>query len=156
MGISEAREHLKKFGKDTDIIELTLSSATVELAAKALGTEESRIAKSLSFGVGEKAVLIVTAGNMKIDNKKFKEEFGCKPTMLSAEEVGKRIGHPIGGVCPFGVNTEVEVYLDISMRQYDYVFPACGSHNSAIKLTCDELQEVSFSKKWIDVCKEKT
>ncbi len=155
MGITEAREHLKKFGKDHEILELGVSSATVELAAKALGTDEHRIAKTLSFRVADKAVIVVTAGNMKIDNGKFKEEFGSKASMLSSDEVSRMIGHEIGGVCPFGIRKDVDVYLDISMRQYDYIYPACGSQNSAIRLTCDELQEISLSKKWIDVCKEK-
>ncbi len=102
-----------------------------------------------------KAIIIVTAGNMKIDNKKYKNEFGCKGKMLSAEEVKQMIGHEIGGVCPFGIHENVEVYLDISLQNYDYIYPACGSSNSAIKMNCDELESVSRSKKWIDVCKEK-
>jgi len=155
MSLETARAHLKKFGKDQDIIELGLSSATVELAALALGTQECRIAKSLSFGNAERALLVVTAGDMRIDNQKFRQEFGFKASMLDADAVDRRIGHAIGGVCPFGVNPEVEVYLDISLQAYDFVYPACGSHNSAIKLSCAELQTISRSQKWIDVCKPK-
>jgi prolyl-tRNA editing enzyme YbaK/EbsC (Cys-tRNA(Pro) deacylase) len=155
MSIETAREYLKQWNRDTDIIEFNVSSATVELAAKALGTEEARIAKTLSFKRDGKAILVVTAGNMKIDNRKYKNEFGCKANMLSPEEVKEMVGHEIGGVCPFGTKGEVEVYLDCSLKNFDYIYPACGSANSAIKMTYSELEGIAKAKKWVDVCKEK-
>ncbi|HUW71252.1 MAG TPA: YbaK/EbsC family protein [bacterium] len=155
MGIFEAREHLKKFNRDLNIIEFSESSATVELAAKALNTEEYRIAKTLSFLVEDDAILIVTAGNMKIDNKKYRDEFKCKAKMLNPIEVQEKVGHAIGGVCPFGIVKNVKIYLDESLKQYDYIYPACGSSNSAIKLTCNELEMIINNSKWINVCKEK-
>jgi prolyl-tRNA editing enzyme YbaK/EbsC (Cys-tRNA(Pro) deacylase) len=155
MSIERVREFFKVWGKDKDIIEFDVSSATVELAAKALNTEEERIAKTLSFIKDGVPILIVTAGNMKIDNKKYKKEYGCKAHMLSVNEVKESIGHEIGGVCPFGVNKNVQVYLDVSLKNYDFVYPACGSSNSAIKLNCNELEEMSRPVKWVDVCKEK-
>ena len=124
MSIDKAREHLKLWNREKDIIEFDASSATVELAAKALNTEESRIAKTLSFKVKDRATLIVTAGNMKIDNRKYKDEYGCKAVMLSPEEVKEIVGHEIGGVCPFGIKNGVEVYLDVSLKNYDFIYPA--------------------------------
>ena len=155
MSIDKAREHLKLWNRENDIIEFDASSATVELAAKALHTEESRIAKTLSFKVKDRAILIVTAGNVKIDNRKYKDEFGCKAVMLSAEEVKDMVGHEIGGVCPFGIKDDVDVYLDVSLKNYDFVYPACGSSNSGIKMRHDELETISRAKKWVDVCKDK-
>ncbi len=155
MSIETAREYLKQWNRDTNIIEFNVSSATVELAAKALGTEEARIAKTLSFMRDGEAILVVTAGNMRIDNRKYKAEFGCKAIMLSPEEMREMVGHEIGGVCPFGIKSEVEVYLDCSLKNYDYVYPACGSANSAIKMKYDELEKIAKAKKWVDVCKEK-
>lgn len=155
MSIDRARDHLRRWGRHDDVVEFDVSSATVQLAAKALATEESRIAKSLSFKVGDKAILVVTAGNMKIDGKKFKAAFGGKPAMLPPEEVLPRIGHDIGGVCPFGVNPDVDVFLDVSLKNHDYVYPACGSSNSAIKMTAAELEETSQAKRWVDVSKPK-
>ena len=155
MGLSEAREYLRRFNRENEIIQFPVSSATVELAAIALNTEESRIAKTLSFLVEEEAILIVTTGNMKIDNKKYKEEFNCKAKMLNPIEVKEKIGHEIGGVCPFGVMENVKIYLDESLKQFDYVYPACGSSNSAIKLNYKELEILIKNEKWIDVCKEK-
>lgn len=155
MGLDEAKKYLKTWNKDSDVIEFGVSSATVELAAKALNTDEARIAKTLSFMVDGKPVLIVTAGNMKIDNRKYKDEFGCKAVMLSADQVKELVGHEIGGVCPFGVRENVAVFLDIAMRRYDHVFPACGSSNSAIRLDVEELEKIAKAKKWIDVCKER-
>ncbi len=102
-----------------------------------------------------KAILVITAGNMKIDNRKYKNEFGCKAIMLSPEEVREMVGHEIGGVCPFGIKSEVEVYLDYSLKNYDYIYPACGSANSAIKMKYSELEEIPKAKKWVDVCKER-
>lgn len=155
MSIEKAREHLKKWGRDKDIIEFDVSSATVQLAALALNTEESRIAKSISLKGPTGAFLVVTAGDVKIDNQKFKQEFGFKAKMLTANEVKEMVGHEIGGVCPFGIHENVSVFLDDSLKRFDTVFPACGSSNSAIPMTCKELEEISGHVKWVDVCKEK-
>ena len=130
-----------------------MSSATVELAAKALNCEGCRIAKTLSFMAGEQPILVVTAGDAKIDNSKYKAEFGKKAKMLTAEEVLSIIGHEIGGVCPFAVGEGVKIYLDESLKRFSTVFPACGSHNSAIELTISELEKYSNYDKWVDVCK---
>lgn len=156
MSVEEVREYLKKYNKDDDVIEHEVSSATVELAAQAVGVIPARIAKTLSFKnkAEDNAILIVTAGDAKIDNKKFKAEFGHKAKMLTPEEVLEYIGHGIGGVCPFALkNDNVGVYLDISMKRFDTIFPAAGSSNSSIELTCDELEKFSNADKWIDVCK---
>lgn len=153
-------EIVKKYFTDNninkEILEFPVSSATVELAAQAVGVEPARIAKTLSFYTKEKdgAILIVTAGDMKIDNSKFKHFFGMKAKMLSADDVERLTGHAIGGVCPFGNPEHTTVYLDVSMKRFDTVFPAAGSSNSAVELTCDELEQFSGSKEWIDVCKE--
>ena len=153
MSIERVREYFRLWGKEEDILEFHTSSATVELAAAALSVEPGRIAKTLSLKRAEDAILIVTAGDAKIDNSKFKAEYGMKAKMLSPEEVLNYTGHAIGGVCPFGLNNSVEVYLDISLKRFDYVYPACGSSNSAIKLTCAELEKYSQNNKWVDVCK---
>lgn len=153
MSIENAREHLRAWGKEADILEFPVSSATVELAAAALGIEAGRIAKSLSFGIGEEAILVIMAGDVKIDNRKYKDQFGLKARLLSPEEVRELIGHEIGGVCPFGIKAGVEVYLDLSLRRFDFVYPACGSGNSAIKLGLEELEKISRAKSWIDVAK---
>lgn len=153
MSIEKAKDYLQQFGVSDRVREFDVSSATVELAAQALDCEPCRIAKTLSFKVGKKVVLIVTAGDMKIDNPKYKAQFGTKAKMLSRDEAEERIGHAVGGVCPFGVNDGVEVYLDVSMKRFNTVFPACGSSNSAIELTIDELEKYSKSLGWIDVCK---
>jgi Uncharacterized conserved protein len=155
MSIIEARKHLEKFNRENDILEFDESSATVQLAAEVLNVEPGRIAKSISLKNGEGAILIVTAGDTKIDNKKFKAEFGIKAKMLTPEETMEYIGHPVGGVCPFGLKEEVPIFLDESLKRFETVYPACGSSNSAIKLTCDELKEHSESEKWIDVCKSR-
>jgi len=155
MSIYEARKHLEKFNRENDILEFDESSATVQLAAEVLNVEPGRIAKSISLKNGEGAILIVTAGDTKIDNKKFKAEFGIKAKMLTPEETMEYIGHPVGGVCPFGLKEEVPIFLDESLKRFETVYPACGSSNSAIKLTCDELKEHSESEKWIDVCKSR-
>ena len=138
-----------------EILEFPVSSATVELAAQAAGVEPARIAKTLSFYTKEKdaAILIVTAGDMKIDNSKFKHFFGMKAKMLAAEDVERLTGHAIGGVCPFGNPASVKVYLDISMKRFETVFPAAGSGNSAVEMTCEELEQASGALEWIDVCK---
>ena len=153
MSIERVRKYFSSLGIEDRILEFDVSSATVELAAKALNTEGKRIAKTLSFLVGERAVLVVAAGDAKIDNKKFKAFFHTKAKMLSPEQVTELIGHAIGGVCPFAVNNNVEVYLDESLRRFETVFPACGSSNSAIELTIPELEKYSGFKEWIDVCK---
>ena len=156
MSVEKVREFFKQYNKENDIKEHELSSATVELAAQAVGVIPARIAKTLSFKnkEGDNAILIVTAGDAKIDNKKFKVEFGYKAKMLTPEEVLEYIGHEIGGVCPFAIkNNQVKVYLDVSMKRFDTIFPAAGSSNSSIELTCDELERFSHADKWIDVCK---
>ena len=153
MSVESVKEYLKKFGADGKVMEFEESSATVELAAQAVGVEPARIAKTLSFKKDDGCVLIVTAGDAKIDNPKFKQFFSMKAKMLSSDEVLELVGHPVGGVCPFGIKEGVPVYLDISMKRFETVFPACGSGKSAIELTCDELFEYSGAKEWIDVCK---
>ncbi len=153
MSIIEVRNHLKKWNREKDILEFETSSATVELAAKALNVEPARIAKTISLKAGDSAMLIISAGDVKIDNAKFKSEFGFKARMLNPEEVLKFTGHSIGGVCPFGLKNALNVYLEKSLKRFQTIFPACGSSNSAIELSCDELEEYSSSIKWIDVCK---
>ncbi|MDR1975953.1 MAG: YbaK/EbsC family protein [Campylobacteraceae bacterium] len=152
MGIEKVRDFFKEFGEE--IIELKLSSATVELAARALNCEEKRIAKTLAFKAGDKNILIVTAGDAKIDNAKYKGYFKLKAKMLSPQEVLENIGHEIGGVCPFGVNDGVTVYLDDSLKRFDTVFPACGSNNSAIELSIEKLERYAGAKEWVDICKD--
>ena len=153
MSLENAKEHLKKYGLDNKIKEFDVSSATVKEAALALNCKEAEIAKTLSFLVNDKPILIVTAGNRKIDNAKYKSKFNEKAKMIKAFEVESLIGHKVGGVCPFGVNNDVDTYLDISLKDFATVYPACGSSNSAIPLTLKELEEASNYKEWIDVCK---
>lgn len=153
MSIERVREYFSSRGMEDRILEFDVSSATVELAAQALGCEGKRIAKTLSFHVEDRVVLIVAAGDAKIDNPKYKAEFHAKAKMLSFDEAETLIGHAVGGVCPFAVNAGVEVYLDESLKRFETVFPACGSSNSAIELTIPELEEHSGFVKWIDVCK---
>lgn len=154
MSIEKVREYLKQFNREKDIIELEHSSATVQLAAEALGVEPERIAKTLSFEIPEGAILVVAAGDARIDNKKFKSQFGLKAKMLSPEEVIEFTGHAIGGVCPFAIeNKNVKIYLDDSLKRFETVYPACGSGNSAIKLTLDDLEKLCGAVNWIDVCK---
>ncbi len=153
MSIERVKEYFKNKGIENKILEFDVSSATVELAARALGCEGARIAKTLSFHVGERIILIVAAGDTKIDNHKYKEQFGTKAKMLAFDEVEPLIGHGVGGVCPFGVNEGVETYLDESLKRFDTVFPACGSSNSAVELTIKELEEYSETLGWIDVTK---
>lgn len=155
MSLQKASEYLKKFNKDKDILLFDESTATVEEAAKALHVTNNEIAKTLSFDLGEKYILIITAGDYKIDNHKFKETFGVKAKMIDRENVEKIVGHDVGGVCPFGINENIIVYLDESLKKFDYVYPACGTDNSAIKLTNEELFNISNAVKYIDVCKEK-
>lgn len=153
MSIDRVRAYFRSKGMEDRVLEFDVSSATVELAAQALQCEGCRIAKTLSFHVGDKVVLIVSAGDAKIDNKKYKAQFGKKAKMLSYEETEPLIGHPVGGVCPFAVNDGVKVYLDESLKRFETVFPACGSANSAIELTIPELEQYSNADGWVDVCK---
>lgn len=153
MSIVKVKEYFKQYGMEDRILEFEESSATVELAAMAVGCEPARIAKSLSFMVNEKPVLIVAAGDAKIDNSKYKVVFKTKAKMLSRDEVKTLIGHEVGGVCPFGIKDGVNVYLDVSLKRFETVFPAAGSGNSAIELTIPELEKYSDSIGWVDVCK---
>ena len=153
MAIGKVRDYFKRYGIEDRVLEFEVSSATVALAAQALNCEPDRIAKTLSFKVNEDCILIVTAGGAKIDNAKYKAQFHTKAKMLTPEEAIALVGHAVGGVCPFGVNEGVTTYLDVSLKAYQTVFPACGSDNSAIELTIDELEKYSNSKGWIDVCK---
>ena len=155
MSFEKAKKHLEKYGFESRIKEFDTSSATVALAAQALGCEEAHIAKTLSFAVSEeRTVLIVTAGDTKVNNGKFKAFFGVKAKMLAFEEVEAKIGHAVGGVCPFGVNEGVEVYLDESMKRFEKIYPACGSSNSAVELSIEELEKCSEFKSWVDVVVE--
>ncbi len=153
MAIERVKAFFAQYGAADRIREFPVSSATVELAAQALGCEPCRIAKTLSFLVDGRAILVVAAGDAKIDNPKYKARFGTKAKMLTPEEAETLVGHAVGGVCPFGVNEGVTVYLDISLRRFPTVFPACGSANSAIELSIEELERYSGSAAWVDVCK---
>ena len=154
MSIERVRAYFGEFGMEGRILEFPVSSATVELAAQALNCEPARIAKSLSFSVGGAPILVVTAGDARVDNAKFKARFGVKAKMLSREDAEALIGHAVGGVCPFAVKEGVAVYLDASMKRFATVFPACGSSNSAIELTIPELETYSRFADWVDVCKD--
>lgn len=153
MAIDKVREYFKQYHMEDRIREFEVSSATVDLAAAALGCEPKRIAKTLSFLVEDRPILIVAAGDAKVDNPKYKAQFGKKAKMLTPEETETKIGHAVGGVCPFGIAEGVTVYLDVSLKRFDTVFPACGSSNSAIELTIEELEKYSGFAAWIDVCK---
>lgn len=153
MSIAAVREYFAQFGMADQVLEFETSSATVELAAQAIGCAPERIAKTLSFDLGERVALIVCAGDAKVANAKFKACFGTKARMLRADQAEERIGHAVGGVCPFGVKDGCDVYLDESLKRFDYVYPAAGSSNSAIRLTLDELREVTPGSRWVDVCK---
>lgn len=153
MAIESVREYFRKYGLEGRIQEFNVSSATVSLAAEALNCEEKRIAKSLAFMVDDNVILIVAAGDTKIDNSKYKSTFHKKAKMLSPNEVLELVGHGIGGVCPFGIKNGVSIYLDISLKRFETVFPACGSSNSAIELTIKELEKYSGYIEWVDVCK---
>lgn len=153
MSLEKVKNYFKNFGIEDRVKEFEVSSATVELAAAALNCQPERIAKSLSFIVKDKPVIIVTAGDVKIDNKKFKNIFETKARMIDKDKVGDLIGHDVGGVCPFAINEGVDVYLDESLKRFTTVFPACGSSNSAIELSIEELEKYSNYKAWIDVCK---
>ena len=152
MSIEKVREHFTSLGIADRIMEFDVSSATVELAAKAVGVEGARIAKTLSFLLKEEPILIVVAGVGRVDNKKYKATFSAKAKMLSHDQAAEMIGHAVGGVCPFAVNEGVRVFLDESLKRFETVFPACGSSNSAIELTIPELEKYSEYEKWVDVC----
>ena len=153
MSLEKVKDYFARYGLQGRVQEFPVSSATVELAAQALQCEPCRIAKTLSFLVGETPVLVVAAGDAKIDNPKYKAQFGTKAKMLTPEQAQTLVGHAVGGVCPFAVNPGVAVYLDVSLRRFETVFPACGSSNSAIELTIPELEQYSGCKQWVDVCK---
>lgn len=153
MSIEKGRAYFRSLGIEDRVMEFEVSSATVELAAEALGVEGARIAKTLSFKNGEGCMLILASGDARIDNRKYKDKFHLKAKMLSADEVPEMVGHPVGGVCPFGINTGIPVYLDESLKRFKTVFPAVGSASSAIELNLDELFEYSKAIEWIDVCK---
>lgn len=153
MSIEKGRAYFRQFGMEDRVLEFDVSSATVELAAQALGVDGARIAKTLSFKNGDGCMLILAAGDARIDNKKFKEKFHFKAKMLTSDEVLEMVGHPVGGVCPFGINDGIDVYLDVSLKRFETVFPAVGSGSSAIELDMDELYKYSNAKEWIDVCK---
>ena len=153
MSIEKGRAYFRQFGMEDRVLEFDVSSATVELAAQALGVDGARIAKTLSFKNGDGCMLILAAGDARIDNKKFKEKFHFKAKMLTSDEVLEMVGQPVGGVCPFGINDGIDVYLDVSLKRFETVFPAVGSGSSAIELDLDELYKYSNAKEWIDVCK---
>ncbi len=153
MAIEKVKQFFAQYGMQERVLEFPVSSATVELAAEALRCEPCRIAKTLSFLVEDAPVLIVTAGDAKIDNPKYKAQFSTKAKMLTPEQAATMVGHAVGGVCPFAVNPGVKVYLDVSLRRFETVFPACGSSNSAIELTIPELEQYSGYLQWVDVCK---
>ena len=153
MSVEKAKKYLEKKGYLDRVIEPDVSTATVELAAAAIGVEPGRICKSLSFIIDERPILILAEGMARVDNKKYKAQFGKKAKMIPREEVEGFIGHEAGGVCPFGVNENVEIYLDESLKKWDVVYPAAGNANSAVRLTLDELQDLVNAKEWVDVCK---
>ena len=153
MSIEKVKAYFEKYGIGDRVREFDVSSATVELAAQALGCEPCRIAKTLSFLVEERAVLVVAAGDARIDNPKYKAQFGTKAKMLTPDQAEALIGHAVGGVCPFAVNEGVSVYLDVSLKRFETVFPACGSSNSAIEMSIPELEKLSGYSQWVDVCK---
>lgn len=153
MSVATVRAYLEQFGVENRVLEFDVSSATVDLAAMALGCEPCRIAKTLSFDCNGETVLVVMAGDCKIDNAKYKQQFSCKAKMLAADEVCARTGHMVGGVCPFANPCGVQVYLDVSLKRFKTVFPACGSANSAIELTSEELEKYVHKAVWVDVCR---
>ena len=153
MSIEKVKAYFDQYGIADRVREFEVSSATVELAAKALNCEPCRIAKTLSFMAGGHAILIVMAGDAKIDNPKYKAQFGAKAKMLTPDEAESLVGHAVGGVCPFAVNQGVDIYLDDSLKRFETIFPACGSSNSAIELTIAELEKYSGFAAWVDVCK---
>ena len=154
MSMEKVKAYFAQFGMEQRVLEFEVSSATVELAAQAAGVEPKRIAKTLSFLVGDSCILIVAAGDARVDNKKYKDRFGAKAKMLAHDDVPEYIGHAVGGVCPFAVKEGVKVYLDESLKRFETVFPAAGSANSAIELTILELEQYSKFDGWVDVCKD--
>ena len=154
MSVEKVKAFFKQYNMESRILEFDESSATVELAAHAVGCEPAKIAKTLSFWLNEHPILILTAGDVKIDNKKYRAQFVKKAKMLSFDEVEKIIGHGVGGVCPFAINEGIDVYLDVSLKRFDVVYPACGSSNSAIGLSIPELEQYSGYQAWVDVCKD--
>ncbi len=154
MSIEKVRAYFRTLGMEERVLEFETSSATVELAAQTVGVIPARIAKTLSFKGNDGVILVVAAGDAKIDNKLYKAQFGIKAKMLTSDEAVQLVGHAVGGVCPFATNDGVDVYLDESMKRFDTVFPAAGSSNSAIELTCDELYQYSGAKQWVNVCKD--
>lgn len=154
MSYIKAKQHLEKYNLESRIIEFSSSTATVALAAEQVGVTEGEIAKSMSFIVNDNPILVIVAGDKKIDNHKYKDEFKVKAKMISFDDVETLIGHKAGGVCPFGINDNVRVYLDLSLKKYEYVYPACGTSNTAVKLLINELEKASKYIKWVDVCKE--
>lgn len=154
MSIERVREYFAKEGIKAPILEFDVSSATVELAAQAVGCEPQRIAKTMAFKVKDDCILVITAGDAKIDNAKYKKQFCAKAKMVPVDELEQLIGHAIGGVCPFGINDGIAVYLDESLKRFTSVFPACGSANSAVELTTSQLEEYAKTSQWVDVCKE--
>ena len=153
MSMQAVKNYFKAYGMEKEIIVFSCSSATVSLAAAALHCEEAHIAKTLALQHQDEIFVLVTAGDTRIDNKKFKLHFGFKAKMLSFDQTEQFTGHPVGGVCPFALPPSVKVYLDQSLRRFSFVYPACGSANSAIQLTCEQLEELSQSKNWLDVCR---
>lgn len=154
MSFERAKKAIEKYNLGDKILVFEESSATVKEAAIAVGVSEGEIAKTLSFYVDEKPILILAAGDVKIDNAKYKHFFGKKAKMIPHDEVEEVIGHQVGGVCPFGINPGIDVYLDVSLKEYEYVYPACGTANSAVKLSIEELEKCSLYKEWVDVCKK--
>lgn len=152
MAIEKAKAYLVEKGYGDRVLEFEVSSATVELAAEAVGTEPARIAKSLTFKVDEQPVMVVCAGDVKVNNAKYKAVFGKKAKMLTRDEVNEFIGHDVGGVCPFGINDGVDVYMDESLKRFDIVYPACGNAASAVRLTPEEFESIIACKGWVDVC----
>jgi prolyl-tRNA editing enzyme YbaK/EbsC (Cys-tRNA(Pro) deacylase) len=153
MALEKVREYLKQWGREGDIIEISESTATVDAASQALDVIPARIAKSLSLRTRDAVIVVLTAGDVKLDNRKFKDHFGVKARMLSPEETLAETGHEVGGVCPFALPDSVAVYLDISLKRFSTVFPACGSSHSAIELTLEDLELYSHSRSWLDICK---
>ncbi|MCH4166989.1 MAG: YbaK/EbsC family protein [Megasphaera sp.] len=153
MSIQKVRDYFAQWGMEDRVMELDHSSATVEEAAAALHTQGQRIAKSMSFLLDDKPIMIIFAGDARVDNRKFKDRFHQKPSMIKHDDVERLIGHPVGGVCPFAINDDVVVYLDESLKRFDTVFPACGTGNSAIELTLPELEKYSHAVEWIHVSK---
>jgi len=153
MSVETVKNYFRNFGMEKRVMEFEISSATVEQAALALNVKPERIAKTLSFKNEQGCILIVTAGDAKVDNQKFKLTFGFKARMLAPDEVLELVGHEIGGVCPFGIDQNIPVYLDVSLKRFTTVFLACGSKNSAIELTCDDLYRYANAKEWVDACK---